>query len=154
MRRERLTAGSAFGSQRTLWSELSEVQAAGLLTNLDNKSRKLQEAYFEVITSEASYLRSLNVLISNFLDAPELSGPKKALSIITSSDRKHLFSNILSIRDCSENLLRDLESRLKESLVLTDVCDILSEHFDKHFTPYVLYCSNQIYQDRTLKRLK
>lgn len=152
MRRERLTAGSAFGSQRTLWSELTEVQS--ILTSLSNKTRKLQEAFFEVITSEASYLRSLNALITNFFEAPELQGPKKAMSIITSSERKHLFSNILAIRDCSENLLRDLENRLKENIVLTDVCDILSEHFEKNFNPYVVYCSNQVYQDRTLKRLK
>lgn len=97
-----------------------------------------------MITSEASYLRSLNVLINNFVNAPELQGPKRAVSFITSGERKHLFSNILSIRDCTENLLRDLESRLKESLIVGDVCDILAGHFENKFNPYVLYCSNQV----------
>uniref|UniRef100_A0A914S0P5 DH domain-containing protein n=1 Tax=Parascaris equorum TaxID=6256 RepID=A0A914S0P5_PAREQ len=36
----------------------------------------------------------------------------------------------------------------------TDVCDILCEHFETNFDAYVKYCSNQVYQDRTLKRLK
>ncbi|CAD5216011.1 unnamed protein product [Bursaphelenchus xylophilus] len=154
MRRERLTAGSVYGSQRSLWCELPEVRSAGLLDTLDNSSKKLQEAFFEVITSEASYLRSINVLISYFMAAPELQGPKKAMSVITSAERKHLFSNIVAIRDCAEKLLCDLENRLKESLVLTDVSDILCEHFEKHFDAYVKYCSNQVYQDRVLKRLK
>lgn len=51
-------------------------------------------------------------------------------------------------------LLCDLETRLKENLVLTDVCDLLAEHFEKRFDAYVKYCSNQVYQDRVLRRLK
>ena len=49
MRRDRLTAGSQYGSQRSLWCELPEVRQAGLLETLDEGQRKLQEAYFEVI---------------------------------------------------------------------------------------------------------
>jgi hypothetical protein len=154
MRRERLTAGSMCGSQRSLWCELAEVKSAGLLESLDNKSKKLMEAYFEVITSEASYLRSLNVLVMSFMTAPELMGSKDPNSLITNQERKQLFSNVVAIRDCSERLLCDLENRLKASLVLSDVCDILCEHFEKHFDAYVKYCSNQVYQDRTLKKLK
>lgn len=70
------------------------------------------------------------------------------------SERKQLFSNIQAIRDCSEKFLCDLENRLKDNLILSDVCDILCEHFEQHFDAYVKYCSNQVYQDRTLKRLK
>lgn len=69
-------------------------------------------------------------------------------------ERKQLFSNIQAIRDCSEKLLCDLEKRLKNNLILSDVCDILCEHFEKNFEPYIKYCSNQVYQDRTLKYLK
>ncbi|VDK41943.1 unnamed protein product [Anisakis simplex] len=154
MRRERLVAASHFGSQRSLWCELTEVKNSGLLEKLDDREKKLQEAYFEVITSEASYLRSLNILITHFMAASELLGSKGTSSIICNEERKRLFSNIFSVRDCSERLLCDLESRLEESLVLTDVCDILCEHFNSYFDPYIKYCSNQVYQDRTLKRLK
>lgn len=74
MRRERLIAGSHFGSQRSLWCELPEVKAAGLLESLDEDTKLLQEAFFEVITSEASYLRSLNILITHFMASQEMLG--------------------------------------------------------------------------------
>ncbi|KAK0395033.1 hypothetical protein QR680_001077 [Steinernema hermaphroditum] len=154
MRRERLVASSHFGSQRSLWCELPEVKTAGLLETLDEPTKKLQEAFFEVITSEASYLRSMNVLITHFMAAPELLGSKSTQSVISNSERKHLFSNILAVRDCSEKLLSDLERRFSDNLVLSDLCDILSTHFENDFDAYVKYCSNQVYQDRTLKNLK
>uniref|UniRef100_A0A1I8EBN9 Uncharacterized protein n=1 Tax=Wuchereria bancrofti TaxID=6293 RepID=A0A1I8EBN9_WUCBA len=154
MRRERLVAGSHFASQRSLWCELPEVRNAGLLERLDEDMKKLQEAYFEVITSEASYLRSINILITHFMAAPEMLGSKRPSSTITNEERKQLFSNIFAVRDCSEKLLSDLENRLQESLVLSDVCDILCDHFETNFDPYIKYCSNQVYQDRTLRKLK
>lgn len=156
------------------------MKAAGLLESLDEETKLLQEAFFEVITSEASYLRSLNILITHFMASQEMlgregcppclcpySGSKSTLSVIGNVDRKHLFSNIFAVRDCSERLLCDLESRLEENLVLDDVCDILQQHFNQYFDVYVKYCSNQVrkneryphssiqvYQDRTLRRLK
>uniref|UniRef100_A0A1I7VTS3 DH domain-containing protein n=1 Tax=Loa loa TaxID=7209 RepID=A0A1I7VTS3_LOALO len=154
MRRDRLVAGSHFASQRSLWCELPEVRNAGLLESLDEGMKKLQEAYFEVITSEASYLRSINILITHFMAAPEMLGSKRPSSVITNEERKQLFSNIFAVRDCSEKLLSDLENRLQESLVLSDVCDILCDHFETNFDPYVKYCSNQVYQDRTLRKLR
>uniref|UniRef100_A0A7E4ZZV4 DH domain-containing protein n=1 Tax=Panagrellus redivivus TaxID=6233 RepID=A0A7E4ZZV4_PANRE len=154
MRRERLTAASIYGSQRSLWCELQEVRSAGILETLDDNTKKLQEAFFEVITSEASYLRSINVLITHFLAAPEFIGNGVKPAIISPAERKHLFSNIVAVRDCSERLLCDLENRLEEGLILSDVSDILCHHFEQHFEAYVKYCSNQVYQDRTLKRLK
>uniref|UniRef100_A0A8R1TK75 Uncharacterized protein n=1 Tax=Onchocerca volvulus TaxID=6282 RepID=A0A8R1TK75_ONCVO len=154
MRRDRLVASSHFASQRSLWCELPEVRNAGLLEKLDEDAKKLQEAYFEVITSEASYLRSINILITHFMAAPEMLGSKRPSSVITNEERKQLFSNIFAVRDCSEKLLSDLENRLQESLVLSDVCDILCDHFETNFDSYIKYCSNQVYQDRTLRRLK
>ncbi|VDK80833.1 unnamed protein product [Litomosoides sigmodontis] len=154
MRRDRLVASSHFASQRSLWCELPEVKSAGLLERLEEDTKKLQEAYFEVITSEASYLRSINILITHFMAAPEMLGSKRPSSVITNEERKQLFSNIFAVRDCSEKLLSDLENRLQESLVLSDVCDILCDHFETNFDPYIKYCSNQVYQDRTLRKLK
>ncbi len=34
----------------------------------------MHEALFEVISSEASYLKSLNVLVNHFVNAPKLGG--------------------------------------------------------------------------------
>lgn len=50
------------------------MKRAGLLDSLGEQERKIQEAMFEIITSEASYLRSLNVLITHFMASVELSG--------------------------------------------------------------------------------
>lgn len=37
------------------------------------QDRKLQEAMFELITSEASYLRSLNVLTTHFMNSNQFN---------------------------------------------------------------------------------
>ena len=57
-----------------MWSELPEVMNSGILNNISLEARKLHEAMFEVITSEASYLKSLNILMKHFAQSPKLSG--------------------------------------------------------------------------------
>ncbi|VDO95009.1 unnamed protein product [Soboliphyme baturini] len=142
------------GNQRTLWCELAKVKQLGVLDQMDPELRKLQEAMFEVISSEASYLRSLNVLITHFMASPKLSGNVNLGSVIARQERKRLFSNILDVRDCSEKLFNDLEARLNTSVVLDNVCDILSRHLTASSGVYIRYCSNQIYQERMLKHLR
>lgn len=51
-------------------------------------------------------------------------------------------------------LFTELEKHWKESIILTSVCDIIRNFTDKDFDVYVKYCSNQAFQDRTLKKLK
>ncbi len=51
---------------------------------------------FEVITSEMSYLRSLRVLIENFMESSDLN------DTLINMDKKTLFSNILRIQEVSE----------------------------------------------------
>lgn len=46
-----------------------------------------------------------------------------------------------------------MEKRHQENLVMPDISDIVEEHASKHFNPYVSYCSNEVYQQRTLQRL-
>ena len=47
---------------------------------------------FEVITSEASYLKSLEVLVSHFMNCPDLS---KNDEVLSRRDKTTLFSDIL-----------------------------------------------------------
>lgn len=47
----------------------------------------------------------------------------------------------------------DLEQRHKAQVCVDDISDILEEHAEKHFHPYVAYCSNEVYQQRALQRL-
>ena len=41
---------------------------------MSENQKAVQEALFEVISSEASYLKSLNILISHFVQSPQFSG--------------------------------------------------------------------------------
>lgn len=46
-----------------------------------------------------------------------------------------------------------LEQRHKSQVCVEDISDVLEEHAEKHFHPYVAYCSNEVYQQRTLQKL-
>lgn len=61
---------------------------------------------FEIITSEASYLKSLNVLVDVFLMSPEFSSEHSDRCVMNRSERHVLFSNIGCVRDTSEKLVR------------------------------------------------
>ena len=137
--------------RRSLWAELPEVIDSGILRTISPEEKKLQEAMFEVISSEASYLKSLNILISHFVQSTQFSGET---AVLNKRDQRILFSEVISVRACSEKFLADLESRWQESVVLTGISDIIMTHARQTFHVYVKYCSNQVYQDRTLKRLR
>ncbi|CAH8872753.1 unnamed protein product [Trichobilharzia szidati] len=63
--------GGSQGAFRVAWSEMPEVVESNCLQRLTRHEIQLQEAMFEVITSEASYYQSLNVLVNHFYHAPE-----------------------------------------------------------------------------------
>ena len=94
--------------RRSLWAELPEVIDSGILTNITLDQKKLQEAMFEVISSEASYLKSLNILISHFVQSSQFSGDT---SVLSKRDQRILFSEVIGVRSCYEKFLADLESR-------------------------------------------
>ncbi|XP_069026030.1 ephexin-1 [Embiotoca jacksoni] len=129
--------------QSTLWQDLPAVRDSGVLEQLTPEQCKYQESMFEVLTSEASYLRSLRVLTEHFLDSRDL----EVTMIIR--DRKTLFSNILRVREVSERFLKDLEDRIFKELVFPDICDIIHYHAQHNFPAYIDYVRNQIYQEKT-----
>ncbi|KAA0202572.1 hypothetical protein HAZT_HAZT000590 [Hyalella azteca] len=136
--------------RRTLWCELQEVIMIVFVDTLTSGQRKVQEAMFEVITSEASYLKSLDVLVSHFLNCPAFASE----AVISKREKNILFSDILPVKRCSEAFLADLEKRWQESAMISTIADIVLKHAGSTFGVYVKYCSNQIYQDRMLKTLK
>lgn len=142
------------GGQRRLWCEVPEVVESGILKTIPSNNRKIQEAMFEVITSEASYLKSLNFLIEHFVQCAEFSGDYSEKHILDKRERHILFSDIQPVRDVSASLLADLEKRWMKYIVLSDICDILYHNASKYFSVYVKYCSNQLYQERLLRELK
>ncbi|CAB3386457.1 Hypothetical predicted protein [Cloeon dipterum] len=140
----------AHTGQRSLWCEVPDVINSGVLDRLSQQQRKLQEAKFEIITSEASYIKSLNVLIMHFVLCPELQDDL----VLSKTDRDILFSGIRPVKSCSEHFLSDLEKCWQESILLTNISSIMEKHAAKNMNVYIKYCSQQIYLDRTLKHLR
>ncbi|XP_069730583.1 rho guanine nucleotide exchange factor 16 [Phaenicophaeus curvirostris] len=129
------------------WSQLPEVLDAGILQKISPEERKRQEAMFEIITSEYSYLHSLGVLVCHFKRSEELK------ETMTQTEHHHLFSNISDVLTVSTRFFEDLEKRHQENVLIPDISDIVEEHASHHFSPYVSYCSNEVYQQRTLQKL-
>ncbi|EGV94739.1 Ephexin-1 [Cricetulus griseus] len=134
-------------SRFNLWQDLPEIQSSGVLDILQPEEVKLQEAMFELVTSEASYYKSLNLLVSHFMENERLK------KILHPSEAHILFSNVLDVMAVSERFLLELEHRMEENIVISDVCDIVYRYAAEHFSVYITYVSNQTYQERTYKQL-
>uniref|UniRef100_A0A3B4UP53 Rho guanine nucleotide exchange factor 26 n=1 Tax=Seriola dumerili TaxID=41447 RepID=A0A3B4UP53_SERDU len=132
---------------RISWSQLSVVKKSGLSELMSQEERKRQEAIFEVISSEHSYLHSLEILIRMFKNSAELS------EAMTKTEHHHLFSNITDVCEASKKFFKELEEKHQQNIVIDDISDIVCRHAQSNFDPYVTYCSNEVYQQRTLQRL-
>ncbi|XP_012289611.1 ephexin-1 [Aotus nancymaae] len=134
-------------SRFNLWQDLPEIRSSGVLEILQPEEIKLQEAMFELVTSEASYYKSLNLLVSHFMENERMR------KILHPSEAHILFSNVLDVLAVSERFLLELEHRMEENIVISDVCDIVYHYAADHFSVYITYVSNQTYQERTYKQL-
>ncbi|XP_026154885.1 ephexin-1 [Mastacembelus armatus] len=131
----------------SLWQNLEAVQASGLLTQLPQREIIMQEAMFELVTSEASYYKSLEILETHFLRNPVL------INTLSHSDTHFLFSNIEEVMKASERFLMDLEHRIEKSILISDVCDIVYCHAVEHFSVFIKYVINQVYQEQNYRRI-
>ncbi|KAM3932108.1 rho guanine nucleotide exchange factor 26 isoform 1-T3 [Leptodactylus fuscus] len=132
---------------RSTWSQLSVVKKNGLSQSVGQEERKRQEAMFEVISSEHSYLLSLEILIRMFKNSKQLS------STMTKTENHHLFSNITDVCEASKKFFKELEGRHQRNILIEDISDIVEKHAKSTFDPYVKYCTNEVYQQRTLQKL-
>ncbi|XP_028265027.1 LOW QUALITY PROTEIN: rho guanine nucleotide exchange factor 16 [Parambassis ranga] len=129
------------------WSQLPQVKDMGILTMVTPQERKRQEAIFEIMTSEHSYLHSLGILVRHFKESEVLR------KTMTATEHHHLFSNISVIHQVSKRFFEDLERRHSDNPVIRDISDIVQNHAAHHFEPYIIYCSNETFQQRTLQKL-
>ncbi|XP_057595878.1 rho guanine nucleotide exchange factor 26 isoform X1 [Hippopotamus amphibius kiboko] len=132
---------------RSTWSQLSAVKRNGLSQTVSQEERKRQEAIFEVISSEHSYLLSLEILIRMFKNSKALS------DTMTKTENHHLFSNITDVCEASKKFFTELEARHQNNIFIDDISDIVEKHTASTFDPYVKYCTNEVYQQRTLQKL-
>ncbi|XP_066565865.1 ephexin-1 isoform X2 [Amia ocellicauda] len=130
-----------------LWQNLEPVRQSGVLANMSPREVTLQEAMFELVTSEASYYKSMELLESHFLRNPIL------VNTLNQSEMHFIFSNIEDVMKASERFLIDLENRVEKSVKILDVCDLVDYHAKKHFHVFVTYVSNQNYQEQAYRRI-
>ncbi|KAK9973508.1 hypothetical protein ABG768_024234 [Culter alburnus] len=128
-----------------LWQELPQVK--GLLNSLSAQEIQLQEAMFELIVSEASYQKSLVVALNVFQCSAEL---KQTLSRV---QHHVLFSNLKDVCRVSERILQDLESHLRQDVVMSRVGDIVLKHQQDFQQVYVPYITNMMYQEAVITQL-
>uniref|UniRef100_A0AAR5QEM6 DH domain-containing protein n=2 Tax=Dendroctonus ponderosae TaxID=77166 RepID=A0AAR5QEM6_DENPD len=133
---------------KSLWCEIPEVLNSSVLSTLSGHQKKLQEAKFEILTSEASYLNSLNVLNDHFLNSFRTN------HLISKEERNVLFGHVEDVRNSSEKLLHDLEKCWQDNILLHGICDIVQKHAEENFNVYIPYCENQVQFDEVLKSLK
>jgi len=148
------------GSVRLLWAHLPSVRNSGFLESVSPEERKRQEAMFEVITSEASYLKSLDILVThfmmnrNFFPNPNLpSDDPNEEQLIDRHQYHFLFTGISAVKAVSERFLKDLRRRQQQSVLIKSISDILQDYAENYFQCYIKYVSNQVFQDRTLQAL-
>ncbi|XP_075071841.1 uncharacterized protein LOC142160762 [Mixophyes fleayi] len=140
---QRLSVSSA----DSLWQDLPKIRDSSTFLTMTREEQKLQEAKFELIMSEALYLRSLNIAVDHFQRSTELH------DVVGAQDRQWLFSRLSEVRDASSDFLFDLEEEFESNMYNFQVCDVVIAH-EPHFRRvYLPYVTNQSYQDRTFQRL-
>ncbi|XP_075617395.1 rho guanine nucleotide exchange factor 5 [Balearica regulorum gibbericeps] len=134
-------------STASLWQDIPMIRGSRMLLNMSRDEQKLQEAKFELIMSEASYLRSLNVAVDHFQRSSELQ------AMLTNQERQWLFSRLHDVRDVSASFLFDLEEKFEEDIFTFHVCDVALKHAPEFRRVYLPYVTNQTYQEQTFQRL-
>uniref|UniRef100_A0A9J7XBK2 DH domain-containing protein n=1 Tax=Cyprinus carpio carpio TaxID=630221 RepID=A0A9J7XBK2_CYPCA len=138
---------SISASSTSLWQDLPGVRNSPDLEELTEDERRLQEVRFEVVTSEASYCRSLDIVVENFVMAKQLN------VILSSQDKNWLFSRLNDVRAISHSFLSHLEQAVEKDIMRFTVCDTIIKHCPRFRNVYVPYLTNQSYQDKTYQRL-
>ncbi|KAK9896443.1 hypothetical protein P389DRAFT_211187 [Cystobasidium minutum MCA 4210] len=121
------------------WSSLISHDA---LESIPEKARKRQEAIFELIKSEETFLESLQTVVREWFTKLQPLLPHEASLVV--------FANIEDILLWSVTFLSDLASRQKECRLYVDrIGDVLKTH-STGLDVYRPYCLNQSNAARTL----
>uniref|UniRef100_A0A3Q3RHP8 DH domain-containing protein n=1 Tax=Mastacembelus armatus TaxID=205130 RepID=A0A3Q3RHP8_9TELE len=120
----------------TLWRDLPGVKNSPELEEFTEDQMRLQEVRFEVVTSEASYCRSLDIVVERFVKSKQLG------ALLTTKDRNWLFSRLADVRAVSHSFLSKLEEQLESDTLHFTVCDIIIQHYQRFKMVYVPYLTN------------
>ncbi|KAA0703001.1 Rho guanine nucleotide exchange factor 5 [Triplophysa tibetana] len=134
-------------SSPSLWQDLPGVRTSTEFGKLTEDERRLQEVRFEVVTSEASYCRSLDIVVENFVMSKQLN------VLLSSQDKNWLFSRLSDVVAISHSFLSQLEERVESDVLQFTLCDIIIKNCPRFRKVYVPYLTNQSYQDKTYQSL-
>uniref|UniRef100_A0A8C9R2M7 Trichohyalin-like n=1 Tax=Scleropages formosus TaxID=113540 RepID=A0A8C9R2M7_SCLFO len=123
----------------TLWQDLPGVRNSRELSELNEDQR--------LVTSEASYCKSLDIVVGHFLKSKQLG------ALLTAQDKTWLFSRLVDVRAVSHSFLLKLEEQVEKDIMHFTVCDIIMHYCPRFRSVYVPYLTNQSYQDKTYQRL-
>ncbi|CAG8628227.1 2674_t:CDS:2, partial [Racocetra fulgida] len=129
------------GPSAPLWAGIMDSKT---LESISKEERKRQEAIYELIITEQTYLRDLQIIIELFY------GPLQ--SLLSEQDLSTIFCNIQDILLCNTTILSDLEQRQEEdAYFVSKVGDILLKHYE-NLTLYTKYCGNQLNATKFLQK--
>ncbi|KAG2207242.1 hypothetical protein INT46_008860 [Mucor plumbeus] len=121
-------------------STMDEIE----LNAIPADERKRQEAIFELIATERSYLSDLQMIINVFY--------ADAGKYLSQDERDVVFSNIDDLLICNTALLSDMETRQREQANVVDkIGDVFLKHADS-LQCYSTYCRNQSYATKFLQK--
>ncbi|KAJ1527245.1 hypothetical protein ONE63_008770 [Megalurothrips usitatus] len=109
------------GGRRALWCETMEVQRSGLLERLNSAESALQEAKFEVLSSEESYLRSLDMLAHRVEAIDAMQDP----GVMSAQERDALTTFLDTARACSMRLVSALRALWSLDVMMRGLCTLM-----------------------------
>lgn len=121
--------GAAFGSS---WASLIDKE---VLEGIPALERKRQEAIFELITTEAAYVRDLQLIVEVFYSS--------TMALLTEEEVSIVFANIEDLLLVNTTFLSSLEERQKDCRLYIDSIGDLLETYMNSMAVYSDYCINQ-----------
>jgi len=132
----------SYSVSKTSWAATVDPS---VLNSIDESERMRQEVIFELIKTEQSYVRDLQVIVNEFLI------PIQNQRILNDGDIKMIFLNIEEILDCNALLLSSLESAQDNNNYVETVGHIFRQH---SFDCYSYFCSSLTVSLKYLQSLR
>jgi len=115
-----------------------------IVMKLSETERKRQESIFELIKTEATYVRDLQLVIEVFYSPLQ--------NLLNGEELQKIFGNIEEILMVNSRLLSAFENlQVKSRFVIDRVGDVFVEHLDD-LNCYLGYCGSQMISSKLLQR--
>jgi hypothetical protein len=125
------------------WWKQPQVEQSGVVKTLTQLQLELQEAIFEVVTSEEEHLAAMETLVNHYMSDSGLD-PRfpEEQRVLSEEEYNDIFRYVNDVLLISEGLLKTLHARQRENVVVDTICDILLLCVERRFQGYIRYCTN------------